>query len=76
MEQKIKDICAIATAYDWEYFSFDPNNKMLSLVKDGDRINVYLSKMTVGIVIDGKQTFEKLVTMEKLERIFIKTIIL
>lgn len=71
MKKKINDICIIATHYGWDYFDYNDNNKMLSLVKDGMRINVFITKMTVAIVINRKQYFVKLVSMEKLEKIFI-----
>lgn len=45
-------------------------SKMLSYIKYGTRINVYYSKMTVGICFDGVQFFRKNVGEKELSRIF------
>ena len=65
----------IAESYGWEFLDFQENIGMLSFIKDGMRINIYITKMTVATCLDhpklGKtQMFRKNVTEKELNKIF------
>ena len=67
-----KDECFFfADNYGWEEFDFQDNIGMVSYVKGDFRINIYLTKMTLGIIKDRKTYYHKKVTPIKLEKIFI-----
>lgn len=69
------EIVEMAKNNGWELFAEQTNIQMLSFVKEGMRVNVYHSRMTVGTCIThpkkGKtQLFRKLVSRNLLGKIF------
>lgn len=75
MESNILHIIKLGCINGWVYIDHQENIKMLSFAKDGDRVNVYYSTMTVGTCINhhkqGKtQLFRKKVSMKMLMQIF------
>ena len=70
-------IRGIAEFYGWESLPFQANIGMASFVKGDERINVYVTKMTVATCLNHpkkgkKQLFRKNVTPQELELIFKK----
>ena len=71
----IKRILELATKYNWEFLGEQKDNYMLSFYKEGMRINVWYTKMTVATCLRhpkwGKtQLFRKLVSNPLMEEIF------
>lgn len=75
MEKK-ETIMKIAEKYKWQFLCVQENIQMISFWKNkSDRINIYMSTMTVGSCIKhpkkGKtQLFRKFVDLKQLEKIF------
>lgn len=68
----VNDIISTASNHSWEFFFHDKKGRMVSFRKDKKRINLYFTRMTVGICIPGeKQRYEKNVSIEALEKLFI-----
>lgn len=67
---QISEIAKVATRHRCMSIGHNQSSKMLSYLKNGVRINVYYSKMTVGICCDGVQFFRKNVSEIELSRIF------
>ena len=64
-----------AEAYGWKEIDHQEKNRMVSFRRDGTRINVYYSKMTVGTCLKHPtkgftQLFRRNVTEKMLEKIF------
>ncbi len=59
----------LAGAFSWKTVADQPANGMVSFRRGRVRINVYTSTGTVGICMDGAQTFRRGMTIEKLEPI-------
>jgi len=69
------EVRKLAEAHGWGGEVFQENISMLSYFKEGMRINIYLTKMTVGTVLNhpkqGKtQMFRKHVTPKELDKLF------
>lgn len=69
-----KKILKSGRKYDWEFLEHQPNVKMISFTKRGDRINIYYTTWTVASVINHpkgrKQMFRKHCTFDMIEEIF------
>lgn len=71
-----QDILILAQKYQWAFdFNNQPNPLMISVFKDGMRINVYYTTMTVSTALEhpkkGKtQMYRKNVSANLLEKIF------
>lgn len=68
-------VTEIANKGSWEFVEFQENIGMVSFKKNGKRINIYLTKMTVATCINhpkhGKtQLFRKNCTIEEIIKIF------
>ena len=74
MDKKTKDILDLCIARDWDFLLYDDNQKMLSVVKDENRKNIWSSKMTIGVYLSDikKQYFRKNCSLEMLERTLIE----
>jgi hypothetical protein len=66
------NIREMAECHGWEEADHQPDNKMLSFCKNGTRINIYYSKMTVGICKNKRQYYFRRVTENELSNHFIK----
>ncbi len=76
-----KQISALATKHKWTFCDYQENIQLLSFVKtskDGDqmRINIYLTKLTVGTALNhpkhGKtQLFRKKCSVSDIEKILL-----
>lgn len=69
------EVDQLAIKYGWRILTYQANIEMASYVKSDARVNVYLSKMTVGTCIHhptkGKtQLFRRWVTPKLMEKIF------
>lgn len=72
----MKQVRKIATSHGWREVMHDVESRTLSFKKNGDRINVYYTTMTVGTAIDhpgkGKtQLFRRHISWEEMEKIFL-----
>ncbi len=67
---QISQIADMAVRYHCMHIGHNVPSKMLSYLKNGTRINVYYSKMTVGVCLYGGQFFVKHVSPKELARIF------
>lgn len=72
---RAKMVGRLAKLYLWEYIGCDEKTYMVSFTKNGCRLNVYLSKMTVATALNhpfkGKtQLFRKQLSMTELEKVF------
>ena len=72
MRGELCNIREMAECHDWEEIDFQPECCMVSFAKNGERINVYYSKMTVGYCRDKKTTYFRRVTENEMSNIFIK----
>ncbi len=73
---RIEQIKEIAERHNWFFAKWQEDIKMLSFKKEGSRINIYITKMTVGTAVDhpryGKgQLYRRHVSLDLLEQIFI-----
>lgn len=71
------NIINLGKKHGWEFIADQPENFMISFFKNGTRINVWYTKMTVSTALNhptkGKtQLYRKHVTPSILEEIFIK----
>jgi hypothetical protein len=64
-------VCWFADNYGWHNFENQPEVHLLRFEKENVVINVWVTKMTISIVIDGKQYFHKKVSDSQLELMFI-----
>jgi hypothetical protein len=64
------NIREMAECHDWGEIDDQPNCCMVSFAKNGVRINVYYSKMTVAICKEKKTEYRKRVTEIELGKIF------
>ncbi len=72
-----ESIIKLALENDWEFIADQPENYMISFYRNGTRINVWYTKMTVATCLNhptkGKtQLFRKHVTQELMKEIFRK----
>lgn len=76
MDEKTKDILDLCLARDWEFLLYDDNQKMLSVVQNQNRINIYPTKMTIGVYLIEfkKQYFRKNCSMIMLEKTLINPV--
>lgn len=65
------NIIEMAECNEWELIDEQPNSYMLSFSKNGNRINVYYSKMTVAVCHNKKTDYFRRVTENELSNIFI-----
>jgi hypothetical protein len=73
--QPVEKVEEIAVKHGYWRCDYQPNIYLVSYAKEGIKINVYLTKMTVGTCLDhpkkGKtQLFRKKVSLDELEMIF------
>jgi hypothetical protein len=73
----IEKIKKIATKHEWEFLAHQEENKMISFISNGQRINVYYSTGTVATCLNhpkkGKtQMFRRNVSIKQLETLFEK----
>ncbi len=74
-EVRLKEIQRLAKIYCWEEVEWQENISMLSFVKQGARINVYVTRMTVATCINHPQKgrtqlFRKQVDVNLMAKIF------
>ena len=72
MRGELCNIQEMAETHGWEEIDFQPECCMVSFCKGGIRINVYYSKMTVGVCKDKKTEYFRRVTENEMSNIFIK----
>lgn len=65
-----------AKKYNWQEIDYQDNIKMISFIKNGCRINIYLTKQTVVTCLKhpkkGKtQLFRKRLSVEEIEAVFV-----
>lgn len=70
------DIINMAKRHGWELIADQPDNVMVSFFKNGARINVWYTKMTVATVVNHplkgrNQLYRKHVSDKMMEQIFI-----
>jgi len=75
LHKNAEKVLKIAGKYDWKFLEYQKPNRMISFLKNKDRINFYCTTGTVGTCIhhpkSGKtQLFRKGVSDEQLEKIF------
>ena len=71
-KRTIDDVSIIADSYGWDFMVHDKKGKMLSFKKEGKRINVYYTTLTIGVCVPGnQQTFHRKMSLEQLEKLFI-----
>lgn len=74
VDRRVERIRSLATEKGWTEIDYQERNKMISFRKDGTRLNVYYTTMTVGTCLNhpkkGKtQLFRKNVSEELLTKI-------
>jgi hypothetical protein len=74
IELRLKMVMKFAFCYEWEYVGYQKDIEMISYFRDGCRLNVYLTTMTVATALNhpfkGKtQLFRKGVAFNTLEKI-------
>jgi hypothetical protein len=70
------EIIKLAKQHNWEIIADQPDNVMVSFFKNGARINVWYTKMTVATVVNHplkgrNQLYRKHVSNKLMEQIFI-----
>lgn len=75
LPEELNDMWETAMAYGYDRHEYQPKSSMISFFKEGVRINVYYTTMTVATClkhpVQGKtQLFRKNVTANELEMIF------
>ena len=75
MNNRMELVVLIAEKSGWKYIDYQENIGMISFIKGSDRINVYLSKMTLSTSVthpkNGKtQLFRRYITEQECREIF------
>lgn len=68
--KKEQEIDNIALQFSFTFVFWKPENCLLRYIRDGVKIDVWYSKMTVGIYEGDSQKYIKKVSMEDLVEIF------
>lgn len=72
---RLEEVKKLAKEHNWRFIKWQDDIKMLSFKKNGSRINVYITKMTVATSVKhpkyGKaQLYRRHVSLNLLEKIF------
>jgi hypothetical protein len=69
--QRKNDILVLANHYEWCFGSYDQNSGCLTFNKKNARIRVWVSKLTVEVMLTGEKPETRKTDMTELEMLFI-----